>query len=109
MRLTAPMPALPLDEASLGTKSGRTFWRRQPIGTRNVAGVIVLGDEAERQVDVLVQHCLRREPPEAVHSLVNAIDQAVWKIERDPGAGLPAPRPYPTLARSDRAWIKAGP
>ncbi len=30
------------------------------------------------------------------------------KIERSPAAGLPAPRPYPEVARAGRAWIKAG-
>jgi hypothetical protein len=30
------------------------------------------------------------------------------RIELLPDAGLPAPRPYPSLSRQDRAWIKAG-
>jgi hypothetical protein len=37
-----------------------------------------------------------------------AIQDASDAIERDPMAGLPAPRPYPQLARSGQAWVKAG-
>jgi hypothetical protein len=29
-------------------------------------------------------------------------------IEHNPATGLPAPRPYPQLARPGQAWVKAG-
>ncbi len=38
-----------------------------------------------------------------------ALGDAERRIERDPAAGRPAPRPYPTLARPGQAWIKSGP
>ena len=38
--------------------------------------------------------------------LTCADNDAVARIERNPTAGLPAPRPYPTLARPGRVWIK---
>ena len=37
-----------------------------------------------------------------------AMQEAADRIEADPAAGLPAPRPYPELARPGRAWVKAG-
>lgn len=44
-----------------------------------------------------------------MRNLITAVMEAARRIERDPGAGLPAPRPYPTLARLGQAWVKAGP
>jgi len=40
--------------------------------------------------------------------LLAALEDAELKIERDPSIGLPAPRPYPLLARLGRAWIRSG-
>jgi len=37
------------------------------------------------------------------------VAEAAHRIERDPAAGLPAPRSYPALARPGQARIKAGP
>jgi hypothetical protein len=37
-----------------------------------------------------------------------ALHDAERRIARDPAAGLPAPRPYPQVARPGRAWVKAG-
>ena len=45
---------------------------------------------------------------EAVRNLAAVLAEVEARIERDPGAGLPAPRPYPHLARTGRAWTKAG-
>lgn len=36
------------------------------------------------------------------------MDEAGGKIERDPAAGLRAPRPYPELRQAGRAWVQAG-
>ena len=37
-----------------------------------------------------------------------ALDEAIDKIEHNPMDGLPAPRPYPALSKTGRAWIKIG-
>ena len=70
--------------------------------------MIRLSRQAERQVAALLRHYTRLGRPEAKHNLIAAIDAAAVRIERNPGAGMPAPRPYPSLARRGRVWIKAG-
>ncbi len=70
--------------------------------------MIGLTPEAERQYDRLLEHYERRERPDAIKNLMAALDEASRKIERNPAVGLAAPRPYPSLARPGRAWIKAG-
>jgi hypothetical protein len=55
-----------------------------------------------------LRHYARIGRPEAGQNLIAAIDRGMTRIERDPTAGLPAPRPYPSLARAGRAWIKVG-
>jgi hypothetical protein len=62
--------------------------------------------EAERQID-LIAHYRKIDRAEAVRNLLLALQEAEARIERDSAAGLPAPRPYPQLARRGRAWIKA--
>lgn len=64
--------------------------------------------KAERQINALRRHYERLERPEAIHNLIAAVQEAAGKIEADPEAGLPAPRPYPALARPRRAWVQAG-
>ena len=56
----------------------------------------------------LLQHSARLARPGAGRNLIAALDQAAAQIERSPGAGLQAPRPYPFLAQLGRLWIKAG-
>lgn len=63
---------------------------------------------AARQLRDLRRHYEYLERPEAVRNLVSAMDEAIATIEQVQGAGLPAPRPYPELARPGRCWIKAG-
>lgn len=63
---------------------------------------------AARQVAELRDHYEREQRPEASRNLDAALDEAARRIERDPAAGLPAPRPYPALARPGQAWTKAG-
>lgn len=70
--------------------------------------MIRLSRDAERQVTALLRHYKRLGRPEASRNLIAAIDDAVAHIERDPANGLLAPRPYPSLARTDRAWIQTG-
>jgi len=64
---------------------------------------------AARQVAELQEHYEREQRPEASRNLDAALNDAERRIEGDPTAGLPAPRPYPVLARPGQAWIKAGP
>ncbi len=64
--------------------------------------------EAEQQIDDLRIHYEKKERLEAARNLDRALEQAEEQIIANPGAGLPAPRPYPRLKRPGRAWIKAG-
>jgi len=64
--------------------------------------------EAERQVDGLRQHYEDLQRVDALRALDAALDAAERTIERNPAAGLSAPRPYPELARPGRSWMKAG-
>ncbi len=70
--------------------------------------MIRLSRGAERQLAALLRHYARLGRPEAQQNLLAAIDRAWARLERDPAAGLPAPRPYPSLARPGRAWIAVG-
>jgi plasmid stabilization system protein ParE len=54
------------------------------------------------------QHYEHRERPEAIIRLMAAVAEASRRIEANPEVGLPAPRPYPQLARPGRAWVKVG-
>jgi plasmid stabilization system protein ParE len=63
---------------------------------------------ALRQVEQLIQHYAERERYEAIHAFRAALDEAERKISSSSAGGLPAPRPYPQLARSGWAWVKAG-
>jgi plasmid stabilization system protein ParE len=56
----------------------------------------------------LRQHCEKLARPEATRNLVAAIESAWRQITTNPAAGLPAPRPYPNVARPGRAWVQAG-
>jgi plasmid stabilization system protein ParE len=70
--------------------------------------LIVFTPRAARQVRALRQHYQDHERPEATRALVVALESAWQAITTDPAAGLPAPRPYPQLARPGRAWVQAG-
>ena len=65
-------------------------------------------DEALEQVRALRHHYETRARDAAIRALDRALADSEAKIERAPGAGLPAPRPYPQLARPGWAWIKSG-
>lgn len=69
---------------------------------------MIYSAEAAAQVDELRRHYQSKGRLEAVRNLAAALVQAEAQIERDPTRGLPAPRPYPSLARPGRAWTKAG-
>lgn len=69
---------------------------------------MIYSTEAAAQVEALQRHYRARNRLEAVRNLAAALAEAESRIEHDPSAGLPAPRPYPGLAREGRAWLKAG-
>jgi len=70
--------------------------------------VIELGAEAARQVRDLRAFYESKGRTEAVRNLIAAVIRAAERIEHTPGIGLPAPRPYPALARDGLRWIKEG-
>jgi plasmid stabilization system protein ParE len=70
--------------------------------------LIEYAPRATRQVAALRHHYENLDRPAAVRAFVDALDEAGRRIESNPAAGLPAPRPYPQLARPGVAWIKAG-
>ncbi|WP_419758698.1 type II toxin-antitoxin system RelE/ParE family toxin [Acidisoma sp.] len=69
---------------------------------------MIYAAEARQQIEALRDHYERLDRLEAVIRLQAALAEAEQRIETEPHAGLPAPRPYPELARGERAWIKAG-
>ena len=64
--------------------------------------------EAIDQIDALRIHYIGKTRIEAALALDRALEQAERTITLQPEAGLPSPRPYPDLARTGRAWTKAG-
>jgi plasmid stabilization system protein ParE len=70
--------------------------------------LIALTPEARRHVRALNAHYEERDRPDEARALRNALNAAWEKITTSPGAGLPAPRPYPQLAQPGRAWLKSG-
>jgi plasmid stabilization system protein ParE len=70
--------------------------------------VIALSPEAEDHVDRLIAHYEKLVRPRAAEKLLEAIERAKSRIAKAPDAGLPAPRPYPTLEKPGRLWIKEG-
>ena len=70
--------------------------------------MIPLSPEAEAQLDALLDYYEQRDRPEATRNLISALEQAADQIERAPEAGLPAPRPYPSIASLGLHWIKMG-
>ena len=70
--------------------------------------MITYTPRAIRQIGELRQHYEDRERIEAIRALSDALDEAERRIEQNPAAGLPAPRPYPGLAHPGELWTKAG-
>lgn len=65
-----------------------------------------LSPRAEGNLDALLAHYEERGRPEATAGPLAAIEKASARIKNAPGAGLSAPRPYPSLASDGRRWIK---
>ncbi len=61
---------------------------------------------ASRQLEALLDHFIEKERLDAADKLERAVATATAHIEADPQSGLPAPRPYPALARLGFHWIK---
>lgn len=70
--------------------------------------MIALSPEAEAQVDRLIAYYEDRQRRQAAVNLLRALERAKERIGAAPEAGLPAPRPYPSLARHGRRWIIGG-
>jgi len=70
--------------------------------------MIALSPEAEAQLDALIAHYEALGRVEASINLLNALEKARTRIAERPEAGLPAPRPYPGLAKEGRRWIIEG-
>jgi plasmid stabilization system protein ParE len=62
--------------------------------------------EAIAQIEGLRRHYLAKGRPEAARNLTTALRAAMRHIVA--GQSLPAPRPYPDLARDGEAWTHAG-
>jgi plasmid stabilization system protein ParE len=67
-----------------------------------------LSENALRTVADLRNHYERMDRPEASRNLRLALRRASERIDREPEAGLSAPRPYPEVARAGVRWIKEG-
>ena len=70
--------------------------------------MIVLTPRAIRQVAALRRHYEGLGRSEAIRNLIVALEDAWRTIVGNPENGLPAPRPYPMLARPGRGWILSG-
>ncbi len=70
--------------------------------------MIRYSQRAEAQLLDLLLHYERLNRTEAAANLLAAMEAAEARIQRDPEAGLPTPRPYPRLARPGHAWVKSG-
>jgi plasmid stabilization system protein ParE len=70
--------------------------------------MIALSPEAEAQLDALIAHYEALDRVEASIKLLDALERAMSRIAADPESGLPAPRPYPALAKDGRRWIVEG-
>jgi plasmid stabilization system protein ParE len=70
--------------------------------------LILYAPRALADLRALRSHYTKKGRPEAIRTLNAALADAEARIERNVGVGLPAPRPYPALARPGRLWILAG-
>ena len=82
--------------------------QRTPAAGSARPSLIGFTAKALRQINTLRQHYEKLDRPEAVRNFIAAMQRAAERIEADPAAGLPAPRPYPELARPRRAWVQTG-
>ena len=67
-----------------------------------------LSEAATRAVAELQRYYERKDRPEASRNLRLVLQRASERIDREPKAGIAAPRPYPDVARDGTRWIKEG-
>jgi len=70
--------------------------------------VVILTPEADQQVSDLETYYEGLNRLSAVCNLLLAIEEAKARITKSPATGLPAPRPYPSLKKPGRLWLKVG-
>jgi plasmid stabilization system protein ParE len=70
--------------------------------------LIRLTQEAEAQVESLIDYYESRDRTEASRNLRDALISASDRVLEAPSSGLAAPRPYPTLVLPGHLWLKAG-
>ncbi len=68
---------------------------------------MIYAEEAQEQIAALEAHFERLGRPEATRNLLEALIEAERFITQRPERGLQAPRPYPSLVREGRLWVKA--
>nr|WP_294527759.1 hypothetical protein [uncultured Rhodopila sp.] len=71
--------------------------------------MIPISRRAGAQIRGLIAYFEELGRMQAAANLLAALERASTRILRLPDAGLPAPRPYPDLARLGFRWIKKGP
>jgi plasmid stabilization system protein ParE len=70
--------------------------------------LIAYSPNAVEHIRALRRHYESLGRDAAIRALDRALADAETRIERTPGEGLSAPRPYRRLARPGWAWIKSG-
>jgi plasmid stabilization system protein ParE len=71
--------------------------------------VIAVSRRAGAQIRALIAYFEEMERMQAAANLLAVLERASGRIVLAPEAGLPAPRPYPSLARLGFRWVKEGP
>ncbi|HLY55478.1 MAG TPA: hypothetical protein VKS60_07980 [Stellaceae bacterium] len=61
---------------------------------------------AGAQIDALLRHFIGKDRPEAYARLLQAIENAVARIEANPRGGAPYPSPYRGVRKWGYRWIK---
>ncbi len=67
--------------------------------------MIALSPAADNHLRQLTEYYETKDRLDAARTLLAALETARLRIARHPGAGLPAPRPYPELRYLDLKWI----
>jgi plasmid stabilization system protein ParE len=70
--------------------------------------LIGLTAEAQAQLDAFETYYSKQNRPDALRNLAHALAEASLVILNAPHRGVPAPRPYPGLARLGLFWLKRG-
>ncbi|WP_420872586.1 hypothetical protein [Nitrospirillum pindoramense] len=65
-----------------------------------------LSPRAVRHITNLRDHYEALGRDAAILNLANVLEEAAARIQAKPADGLPAPRPYPLLAKHGRLWLR---